>query len=459
MNKEAFIVVDLGYGDQGKGTTVDYLTRATNAHLNVRFNGGPQAAHHVVLEDGRWHKFSHFGSGMFVPSVSTFLSRFMLVSPKAMLKEASHLSTIGVEDVLSRTYIDSLAPIITPFHQAMNRIREMLRGKHAHGSCGMGIGETMYDVVVNPQLVLLAGDLAHRSTVEMKLRLIKEDRWARIRTMLRGIKVPPDVAQEIQRAFIDDGVIPYFLDIYENLASSTSVVDGLSFLSTAMSEDTVVFEAAQGVLLDEWFGFHPYTTWSTTTFENADTLLKEINYDGNVYKVGVTRAYSTRHGAGPFVTEDADMTRRLPEAHNATNKWQGRFRAGWLDMVALKYAREVAGHVDCLAVTCLDRVKDLGEIKFCHQYTMPNGDKLNEIPVRHDMTRDLEFREYYTKMVDSATPSFTLLKNIEELLAEISRHTGVPAGILSYGPTASDKIVSSSVDGCLAISRLRSIGV
>src|SRR5437773_11389748 len=102
MRRQAIIVIGLAFGDEGKGSIVDFLTRRYNAHTVVRFNGGPQAGHNVVTSDGRHHTFSQFGSGTFVPGVRTLLSRFVLIEPYAMFKEAAHLNDIGVCDALDR---------------------------------------------------------------------------------------------------------------------------------------------------------------------------------------------------------------------------------------------------------------------------------------------------------------------------------------------------------------------
>src|ERR1051326_8529796 len=112
LKRQAILVADLSYGDAGKGSIVDYLTRLHQAHTVVRSNGGAQAAHNVVDEDARHHTFAQFGSGMFTPSARTHLSRFMLVNPLSMLKEEQHLSSIGIPDAFQRTSIDEAALII-----------------------------------------------------------------------------------------------------------------------------------------------------------------------------------------------------------------------------------------------------------------------------------------------------------------------------------------------------------
>ncbi len=137
----AFVVVDLGFGDSGKGLLTDFLARRTGASVVVRYNGGAQAGHNVVTSDGRHHTFAQFGAGSFVPGVRTFLSRHVIVHPTALLFEGRALEEKGVGDVFSRLRVSEAARVITPFHQAANRLRELARGEARHGSCGVGVGE------------------------------------------------------------------------------------------------------------------------------------------------------------------------------------------------------------------------------------------------------------------------------------------------------------------------------
>ncbi|HIB66122.1 MAG TPA: adenylosuccinate synthetase, partial [Phycisphaerales bacterium] len=166
---KAIIVVDLGFGDSGKGTITDALVRQTDAAWVVRFNGGAQAGHAVVTEDGREHIFSQFGAGTFVPGVRTYLSRFMVLHPGGLLREAEVLEGKGVENALSRVVIDPRARVITPFHQAANRLREILRGDERHGSCGLGVGETMHHSLEFPEEGVVADDLSHQERLFRKL--------------------------------------------------------------------------------------------------------------------------------------------------------------------------------------------------------------------------------------------------------------------------------------------------
>lgn len=155
----AILNVDGLFGDSGKGTTVDFLSREHNSTLTVRFNGGAQAAHNVVLPDGRHHTFAQFGAATFIPGVKTYLSQYVLVNPLAMAKEEEHLQTCNVNDAWKRMFIHKDALITTPYHRADNRIKELFRGSKMHGSCGMGISATVEDSLKRPDECLRIKDL------------------------------------------------------------------------------------------------------------------------------------------------------------------------------------------------------------------------------------------------------------------------------------------------------------
>ena len=170
------IVVDLGYGDAGKGSTVDWLCSPGRAERSraasriravVRFNGGAQAGHNVVTPDGRHHTFAQFGAGTF-HGVPTHLSRFMLVEPFALAAEAAHLAELGIGNPFALLSADSRALITTPYHRAANRVRESARdrtpGSARHGTCGMGIGETVsFSLAVSPDKPPRVGDCRDRA--------------------------------------------------------------------------------------------------------------------------------------------------------------------------------------------------------------------------------------------------------------------------------------------------------
>lgn len=369
----AKIVVGLGYGDEGKGTIVDFLARGSPAPVTVvRFNGGGQAAHNVIDADGTHHTFSQFGSGT-LSGARTHLSRFMLVDPFSMHAEAVHLAEImgpetfddTLRDVFRLVTIDKECTIVTPFHIAANRIREAARGNERHGSCGMGIHEAASDrekgIFLRAGQLSLEVDLIKDGVYEPHpyhcMREIQARKLASFdpATLEEVARQSEDLAVQVQ--ILRDPEAPgLFLETMRTLLVNVHFTEGLE----VGIEDELIFEGAQGVLLDEEYGLEfPYVTHSTTTPANALTLLEEIEYEGEIQVIGVTRPYHTRHGRGPFPQENAWLTRRLPDEHNGYGDWQEGFRVGQLAHDQLQYAVGCCGGIDAVAVTCLDRLPDM----------------------------------------------------------------------------------------------------
>lgn len=456
--KQAVMVVDLGYGDAGKGTMTDYLTRQHSAHAVIRFNGGPQAGHNVVTEMGEHHTFSQFGSGT-LAGVRTFLSRFMLVNPMSLIGEGNALYGLGISDIFDRITIDRNAPIITPFQIASNRLREMARGNGRHGSCGMGIGETMSDILTLGSSALYAQDLLNPPRLKEKLALLREYKHRQMKELVEGIELTDNMLRELE-VFTDTNVLEVYVGAYTHFAEKVALV-GNDYAGYLLDlPGTVIFEGSQGVLLDEWYGFHPYTTWSNMTLQNADLLLEEHSYAGETMRLGVLRAYATRHGAGPFVTEDNEMTKVGPDAHNITNPWQGAFRVGHFDVPAAQYALKVVGGVDALAITCIDQMYDFPSWDLCRAYRFASsGDddgllfELNSsgdavgIKLNPTLT-DLERQERLTSRLLECIPVYQPYSPIRGLWDEesyqlylkvLEETLGTPVAIGSFGPTALDK--------------------
>lgn len=446
----SILVADLGYGDAGKGSIVDALTRKTNAHCVIRYNGGAQAAHNVITPDGKHHTFAQFGSSTFVPGTRTHLSRFMMVHPLAMLAEERHLQSLGVCDAFNRTSVDRQALITTPFHQSANRLKEMARGDGRHGSCGMGIGETMSDWLTYGSSVLFAGDLDSREKLIKKLNFFREMKMEQ----LKGIpaQIPrTDAAHQELKVFSDPKVIPALVDIYSHFATLVRLVEPDYLAGILNQPGTTIFEGAQGVLLDEWWGFYPYNSWSTLTFANADALLHENNFNGRTFKLGLTRAYATRHGAGPFVTEDEQLTAKVQDYHNENNPWQRQFRVGYLDFVALRYALKVTGQVDGLAITNLDRLDEIPAWRYCDTYQLPEnsakatelfdlrGRQVCDIKSLHEPT-DLVKQEALTRTLMEMQPVYNdCERDKDAYLRLISEKLNLPIVMTSSGPTAIEK--------------------
>jgi adenylosuccinate synthase len=389
-------VVGLGYGDEGKGSITDWLTRRHRAKLVVRFNGGGQAAHNVVTPDYH-HTFSQFGSGT-LAGARTHLSRFVLIDPFAMAAEEKALRLrCNVRNPYAGLSVEEESLVVTPFHRAANRLREFQRGADAHGTCGMGIGETVSDHLREPEMVLRVGDLSDVKKVVARLEYWRAHKLEEFADVMRD-NLPPRLEREAE-ILRDRGIVSLGADVFSTWANGVKVVDR-DWLSTELdSEGTVIFEGAQGVLLDEDWGAPPHTTWSRCTFANAQELAGERA----MRRIGVTRSYLTRHGAGPLSTQAEELA-DLPELHNSDGGWQGSFRRGWLHLGLLRYAVGACGSINEIAMNHLDRC--------------------------------------LTGAVDKVAWSSDLIEPMPrgvQLQELIDRALGVPLTIGSVGPSAQDK--------------------
>lgn len=332
---KAYIVTDLGFGDSGKGTITSALCRKHNADLCVRYNGGAQAAH-TVISNGIKHTFHNYGSGT-LEGVPTQLSQHVLIDPVSICYEAIELASKGVDLKSGMLYLDPRSILVTTYHKYLNRALEEDRGANKHGSCGMGIGTTR--MIGYPLTVELA--LTTDITSDLK--------------QIRDICIehcPDNMKKKYLPLFNDPNELQAQVDVFRDVISESIIMKTEEHLKAS---NVVVFEGAQGVLLDEKFGLDPYNTWSNTTKHNAMELLEGITKD--IHNVGVLRTYQTRHGAGPLPTETSDLD-YLNEVDNPTNQWQGHFRFGYLDLVLLEYAIKCNNGIDSYALTCIDQLED-----------------------------------------------------------------------------------------------------
>jgi adenylosuccinate synthase len=274
----------------------------------------------------------------------------------------------------------------------------------------MGIGETVQDSIASPGLILRAGDLWNRQKTQAILRLVTDLKLSQL-----GDEIDRCGGSARARAAIatlrDPTWISTAVDVYASLAREASIVEMIDL----PIDGHVIFEGAQGVLLDGTHGYHPHTTWSTTTFWNADMLLNQLNWPGDRVRIGVLRNYFTRHGVGPFVTEDNSLHPHLPEPHNDASGWQGKFRVGVFDAAAARYAIEVSGGVDCLAMTHLDRLPVLPD-RICDAYDASN----------HPCYR-------------------SIAKTEDGFVCDIEEALNASVAIRSFGPTHADKRITSAM--------------
>ena len=457
-----FLVAGLGFGDEGKGTLTDYLVRSEGVTLVVRYNGGPQAAHHVVSPAGRRHTFAQFGAGTLVPGTCTLLSREMLVEPLALLREAQALQRLGVLDALDRLTIDRRSVVVTPFHRALNRLRESCRGRLRHGTCGLGVGEARLDAESGGLPCLRMADLEEPRRARRILRqiqMVKLDQGEQLADEHPEADLAP-YFEDLRGPHLVEDLIPAYGDF---LQSGVALAGPQEVGQRLRAEDHIVFEGAQGALLHRDWGFWPHVTPSRTDFEDAFSVLDEAAVDRPRLRIGVLRTYASRHGEGPLVTEDPEWSPRLPETDNHGEGWQGAFRVGPFDAVLARYALKVVGGVDRLALTHLDRLPEIADQGFCSSYQWTQS--TNEFPKEHfegteDQIRnlrmsphvDLEFQGRLGQALNQCRPHFEKLPNqglqhpetspdlAKRFIEWLESNLGAKVGWESWGPSADQKV-------------------
>ncbi len=359
---------------------------------------------------------SQFGAGTLAPQrPRTYLGPNVVIDPPALHREAAHLAELGVSNPLRLLTVHPRCLVTTLWHKALGRLRELARGEGRHGSCGQGIGEARSYWLRYGEDALVAADLRDPHLLRAKLELQRQ------RTLLEA----QELIDRIDRAALAE------LDVWDLNAEAVAgdLSEGLEEVTvTAAFPDctTVLFEGAQGVLLDEYRGFHPYTTWSTVTSHHAWELVYQMGAEA-VSVLGITRAYTTRHGAGPFPTFSAELTARWQDPGNPWNAWQGGLRCGWLDLPLLRYAAAVTGPLDGIVVNHLDQVAD-SECRLCDSYrgVSPSPAPAPNLAWQGRLTEQLHQAE---PVLSPATP-----ERILEALSEIA-----PVVLTARGPTHEDR--------------------
>jgi adenylosuccinate synthase len=335
-------VIGASFGDEGKGLTVDYLCARGDAGVVVRFSGGAQAGHTVVTPEGQRHVFRSVGSGAFC-GVPTFLSPFVSVNPIAILLELRQLDGLGVNPEI---YASPECLVTTFADILINRRIEDARGAGRHGSCGLGISETIERSRI-PELKITMADLYNQAALESRLAEIC-DRYAQFRT--GSPIVEPAMAEKFLLACkrLPEVVFP---------------------AGIGQCKDPV-FESSQGLLLDqdnkEYF---PHVTRSSTGLKNVRALCAQAGIE-EIEAYYITRTYLTRHGAGPLPGEDSALS--FEDETNTANTYQGALRFAPLDVDALwRRARADAGDADLrLVVTHRDQLErpDLTPLAYLSSY-------------------------------------------------------------------------------------------
>jgi adenylosuccinate synthase len=352
MKRTAQAVIGANYGDEGKGLMTDYhVAPAGKDGIVVRFNGGAQAGHTVVAPGGKRHVFSHIGSGA-LAGAATYLSRHVVCNPLLFLKEAAALPAPP------RVFVDDRAPLSTLYDILINQVVERHRGDGRHGSCGMGIGETI-ERNLDPDFALTMADLRQGAGYLLhRLGAIRRDYVPR---RLASLGIPALGSQGAEWLASDAALQHYAHAAMQFCRAAQAAQPGL-----LADFGSVVFEGAQGLLLDQERGAFPYVTRSHTGIRNALDVATEAGIAA-LDVTYVSRAYLTRHGAGPLANElPGKPYPGVRDDTNVPNEFQGTLRFAHLDLDLLERtvradfadARLAPGIATTLnlALSCLDQI-------------------------------------------------------------------------------------------------------
>jgi len=415
----AFIVLGAQWGDEGKGKMTDYL--AEEANVVVRFQGGNNAGHTVVVGD-KEYKLHLIPSGILYEDKLNVIGNGVVVDPKALFEEMDYLEGVGVKVTPEKLIVSDRAQLIMPYHKTLDILKEKSRGKNDIGTTGKGIGPCYTDKF--ERCGIRVCDLMHEDVFAEKLKENIEMKNAYITKVLDG------------EALNYDEILKEYLGFAKKLSpfvQDTSV----RVYNDIKADKTVLFEGAQGMLLDIDYGTYPYVTSSNTT---AGGVASGVGIGPNMITnaVGITKAYTTRVGKGPFPTELIDETGDwIREKGHEYGVTTGRSRrCGWLDLVIVKTAARVSG-LTSLAVTKIDTLAGLEKIKVCVGYKF-NDTVIDYFPASlEDLAKCEPIYEEFDGWDDSVADVRSydeLPDNVKKYLARISEFTDTKISIVGVGP-------------------------
>jgi adenylosuccinate synthase len=428
MNRGARNVVVVGtqWGDEGKGKIVDWLT--DHAQGVVRFQGGHNAGHTLVI-GGKKTVLHLIPSGILRPEVDCFIGNGVVVSPQALIEEMDELEAAGVRGVVARLCISEACPLILPYHAALDAAREAARGAQKIGTTGRGIGPAYEDKVARRAIRLQ--DLFDAERFSDKLRELLEFHNFVLERYYR--QAPVDYQKTRDEA----------LRLAPRLAQLVADVPRALYHANRNGKN-LLFEGAQGALLDIDHGSYPYVT-SSNCVAGAAAAGAGIGPHHLHYVLGITKAYTTRVGSGPFPTELVDdVGERLRQRGQEFGATTGRpRRTGWFDAAALKRSIQLNG-VSGLCITKLDVLDGVESVKICVGYDI--GGSLSEIlPVgAEELARCVPVYEEMPGWKESTVgirEHGRLPKAARAYLARIEALCGVPIDLISTGPERDETIV------------------
>ena len=416
MIKENIVVVGAQWGDEGKGRIIDLLSEKFN--IIVRFQGGSNAGHTIIVKDKKI-VLHHIPSGVLRKGKISVIGNGTVIDPSVLVDEIKQLRKKGYKVSKNNLKISNLAHLILPHHKALDKGREIIRGKNAIGTTGRGIGPCYEDKISRQGIRFI--DLQDKKSLYSKLSMSLNEKN---NILVRDIK---------QKGFTLKKVLSDLNKQYKYLKEF--VTDTEDYLQKASQKNkSILFEGAQGVMLDIDFGTYPFVTSSSTISANA-SIGTGIPYSKITKSIGISKSYTTRVGHGPFPTEmldDKGLTLREFGAEYGATTGRPR-RCGWLDLVALKHSVNICG-LDQLVITKADILSMFDTIKLCTGYKIGNRlikkfpqnlDNLNKVvPVYKN------FKSWKSNDLNKQNPP----KNLINFIKYIENYLNVEISMVSVGP-------------------------
>jgi adenylosuccinate synthase len=419
------VVVGTQWGDEGKGKVVDWLT--DHAQSVVRFQGGHNAGHTLVI-GGRKTVLHLIPSGILRPDVACFIGNGVVVSPQALLEECATLEQAGVQ-VSARLVISEACPLILPYHSALDRAREAAKGAGKIGTTGRGIGPAYEDKVARRAIRMQ--DLFHRERFAAKLGEVLDYHNFVLRQYF-GVE-PVDFQRTLEETLsLADRIRPMIGDVPRRLFEAQRAGHNL------------LFEGAQGTLLDVDHGTYPFVT-SSNCVAGAAAAGSGVGPGALHYVLGITKAYTTRVGSGPFPTElDDAIGRQIATRGNEVGATTGRpRRCGWFDAAALKRSIQING-ASGLCVTKLDVLDGMESLQICVGYRV-DGQVRDLLPVGAEELAECEpiYEEIpgWTQTTLGVRRHQDLPREARAYLDRLAQVCGVPIDMISTGAERDDTIV------------------
>jgi len=418
-------IIGAQWGDEGKGKIVDWL--ASKADVVVRFQGGHNAGHTLVIGE-QVYKLHLLPSGIVRKGKLSIIGNGVVIDPWALLKEISELRAQGVEITPANLLVSENAPMILPLHGEIDRALETARGNAKIGTTGRGIGPAYEDKVGRRGLRIC--DLAHPETLRQKL----ENMLMYHNALLKGLGAQPLDVNTLAKSLeeIAPQITPY-------ISSSWQALD-----KAQQGKKKILFEGAQGIMLDVDHGTYPFVT-SSNTVAAAAAIGTGIGADQVGYVAGITKAYTTRVGSGPFPTELSDsIGDTLGERGHEFGTTTGRKRrCGWFDAVQVRQSVKTSG-IHGIVLTKIDVMDTLKEIKICVAYEC-RGKRYEYLPASADLQAEVkpiyETMPGWESSLQGIRKFEDLPPNAVKYIRRLETLIGAPAAAISTSPQREDTIL------------------